>query len=114
MFHLLNACSPRPYKAPELLFSHAELSSTLLDLWSLGVTLAQFFTTISETSTPAPIDQDSADDLSAADMALPPWATSFIRPKQVPSARTDLYRELFRLIIRSSGQKAGVSTAMSL
>ena len=42
--HLLN--SSRPYRAPELLFGPRSYDAIASDLWSMGTTFAEFFTTL--------------------------------------------------------------------
>lgn len=59
---------PRPYRAPELLFSPPIYLATAIDRWSLGTTIAQFFTplqlipssslTPSESSCAFPFDEE--------------------------------------------------------
>lgn len=61
----------RPYKAPELLFAYAPHALKALDLWSLGATLAEFFTPVQELKQEEQYDQGEE---SVSSSIMPPWA----------------------------------------
>lgn len=42
----IRSFSFRPYRAPELLFGVRKYDATAIDLWALGTTFAEFFTTL--------------------------------------------------------------------
>ena len=48
----------RPYRAPELLFGVRKYDATACDLWALGATFAEFFTTLHR----RPLSNDFDDD----------------------------------------------------
>jgi cyclin-dependent kinase 8/11 len=51
----------RPYRAPELLFGVRKYNATACDLWALGATFAEFFTTLHR----RPLSNDFDDDSDA-------------------------------------------------
>ena len=52
----------RPYRAPELLFGVRRYNATACDLWALGTTFAEFFTTIHRRAMTDDFDDDSDAD----------------------------------------------------
>jgi serine/threonine protein kinase len=49
----------RPYRAPELLFGVRKYDATACDLWALGTTIAEFFTTLHRRPLSSDFDDDS-------------------------------------------------------
>lgn len=49
----------RPYRAPELLFGVRKYDATACDLWALGTTFAEFFTTLHRRHLSSDFDDDS-------------------------------------------------------
>jgi serine/threonine protein kinase len=59
----VNGCFlPRPYRAPELLFGARKYDATACDLWALGTTIAEFFTTLHRRPMASDFDDDSGTD----------------------------------------------------
>jgi len=77
----------RPYRAPELLFGVRKYDATACDLWALGTTFAEFFTTLHRRRALADDLDDDDDDADAEERGDPtkaylldelpgPWARS--------------------------------------
>lgn len=76
-------CSISPYRAPELLFGSKAYDPFALDIWSLGATIAEFFTFIG----PEPPSSPSSDT-SDPPVVLPPWQ---VPAQVVPVKRFSLF-----------------------
>lgn len=63
----------RPYRAPELLFGARKYDATACDLWALGATFAEFFTTLHR----RPLSNDFDDDSDAEERGDPTKAYLF-------------------------------------
>lgn len=64
----------RPYRAPELLFGVRKYDATACDLWALGATFAEFFTTLHRR---ALVDDFDDDDSNAEERGDPTKAYLF-------------------------------------
>lgn len=63
----------RPYRAPELLFGVRKYDATACDLWALGTTIAEFFTTLHR----RPLSSDYDDDSDTEERGDPTKAYLF-------------------------------------
>ena len=81
---MLSASVHRPYRAPELLFGARSYDARASDLWSLGATFAEFFTTLRLHDTS---DSDYEPDGADADAECDPT-----RPFAVVEGRSDSAR----------------------
>jgi serine/threonine protein kinase len=69
-------CS-RPYRAPELLFGVRKYDATACDLWALGATFAEFFTTLHRRRALSSNFDDEDDDADAEERGDPTRAYLF-------------------------------------
>ncbi|KAF9479406.1 kinase-like protein [Pholiota conissans] len=67
--------STKAYRAPELLFGSRHYDHLALDLWSVGVTFAEFFTSLRLESDEEDEEEDDDDDpvSEAGESAIPPF-----------------------------------------
>ena len=77
----------RPYRAPELLFGVRKYDATACDLWALGTTIAEFFTTLHR----RPPSSDFDDDLDTEERGDPTKAYLFDELPE-PWSRTEWER----------------------
>ncbi|THH11047.1 hypothetical protein EW145_g898 [Phellinidium pouzarii] len=81
--NMYNDVSTGPFRAPELLFGPRTYDACATDLWSLGCTIAHFFTPI-RLLRKSYYDEDE-DDLNASDEDAFPDASGFVLPKDLGS-----------------------------
>lgn len=70
----------RPYRAPELLFGPRSYDALASDLWSLGVTIADFFTSIRHSSRN---EDDELGDDSDSEEDEDPRTKPYVPPKDI-------------------------------